>query len=46
MKQKEKVKNNQVGGALEVKGAQHHKKNSPLNTTTKPARNSVEEVLM
>ena len=26
MKQKEKVKNNQVGGALEVKGAQHHKK--------------------
>ena len=26
MKQKEKLKNNQVAGALEVKGAEHHKK--------------------
>ena len=45
IKQKEKVRKNHVGELLRLK--EHNIiKNSPLNTTTKPARNSVEEALV
>ena len=45
IKQKKKVRNNHVGELLWLK--EHNIiKNSPLNTTTKAARNSVEEALV